>query len=111
MFNFRKGTPQFGILLGSILVLIAGLFMWIGFWRTILLILLFSAGFFIGSVGDKSGFMKKAVGKIVPEKADETIDFRAELEKQQADVIQRSINRPESKSDSAQAAPKDASEV
>ena len=84
MNDFKKGTPAFGLFLGILFLLIGILVMSIGFWKTLLLGVLFCAGYFIGSVNNKAGFFKDTMNKIVPEKKEETIDFRKEVEKEQA---------------------------
>ena len=96
MDSMKKGTPQFGFILGCLFVLAGALLLWIGFWKTLFLAVLFAFGYFLGSVEDKSGFFRKAVGKVVPEKKEETINFRAEMEKRQQEAMQRGENRPES---------------
>ncbi|MBQ3706259.1 MAG: DUF2273 domain-containing protein [Clostridia bacterium] len=83
MKNFKRGTPAFGVLVGMIFVLAAGLLMWLGFWRTLLLVALFVLGYFLGAVEDKKAFLKGTVNRIVPEKEEETIDFRREVKEQQ----------------------------
>jgi len=83
MKNFRKGTPLFGVFLGAVFMIFGGLIMWLGFWRTLCLIALFALGYFLGAVNDKSGLVKSAVGKVVPEKKEKTIDFRKEIQQEQ----------------------------
>lgn len=83
MKNFRRGTPAFGLFLGALLVLAGALVMWIGFWKTLVLVLLFAIGYFIGAVGDKPEFVRGTVNKVVPKKQ-ETINFRSEVEKEQS---------------------------
>ncbi len=84
MNDFKKGTPAFGLFLGVLFLLIGVLIMSIGFWKTLLLAVLFCAGYFLGAVNNKTGFIKETMNKIVPEKEEKTIDFRKEVEKEQA---------------------------
>ena len=84
MKNFKWGTPAFGVFLGAVFVLFGALVMWIGFWKTLILAVLFAAGYFVGAVRDKSDFVKLTVDRVVPENRNETIDFRKEIEKEQA---------------------------
>ena len=84
MKNFRRGTPAFGLFLGALFLICGALLLWLGFWRTLLLAALFAAGYFVGAVGDKAGFVKETVDRVVPQKKGETIDFRKEVEKEQA---------------------------
>ncbi len=81
--NMKRGTPRFGIVLGIALVAIGVLIMLIGFWKTLVLALLFAAGYFIGTVDDKSAFMKKTVNKLVPNKEVKMIDLKSELSREQ----------------------------
>ena len=83
MKSFKKGTPAFGVLLGCVFVGVAALIMWIGFWRTLLLAVLFCAGYFLGAVDKKGEYVREAVGRVIPEKKNDTIDFRSEVRKEQ----------------------------
>ena len=83
MKHFHRGSPVFGLFLGLLLALLGVLVMTIGFWKTLILALLFCLGYFLGVVENKSKFFKDTVNRVVPEKKQETIDFRAELEKEQ----------------------------
>ena len=83
MKDFKRGTPAFGVLLGVLFLSCGALVMWIGFWRTLVLAVLFAAGYFLGAVEDKSGFVKNTVDRVVPDKKEQTIDFRREVEKDQ----------------------------
>ena len=76
MKNFKRGTPGFGLFLGALFVLAGGLVMWIGFWRTLLLVLLFAVGYFLGAVENKKEALKNTVNRLIPEKKEEVIDFR-----------------------------------
>ena len=63
--KLEKGTPGFGILCGVILAL------------------LFAVGFFLGSVADKQGFIKKTANRIIPAKDDTPINIRQEITREQ----------------------------
>lgn len=94
--NMKRGTPKFGIVLGIALVAIGVLIMLIGFWKTLVLALLFAAGYFIGTVDDKSAFMKKTVNKLVPDKEVKMIDLKSELSREQElKQAARETNEPE----------------
>ena len=84
MNNFKRGTPGFGVFLGALFLAAGALIMLIGFWKTLALAALFTVGYFLGSVQDKAAFMKEAMDKVVPDKKDRTIDFRKEVEMEQA---------------------------
>ncbi|MBE5788584.1 MAG: hypothetical protein E7325_02880 [Clostridiales bacterium] len=81
--KLEKGTPGFGILCGVILALLGALVMIIGFWKALILALLFAVGFFLGSVGDKQGFIKKTANRIIPAKDDTPINIRQEITREQ----------------------------
>ena len=83
MKDFHRGTAIFGILMGILFVAVGALVMAIGFWKTLLLLVLFAAGYFAGAVGDPSGALKKTINRLVPEKKNEVIHFREELAKEQ----------------------------
>lgn len=81
--NLKKGTTAYGILIGVGLVLIGALVMLIGFWRTLVLSLLFGAGFFFGTVENKREFMKNTANKLIPDKEVKVIDLKSELIREQ----------------------------
>ena len=87
MKNFKMGTAGMGIFLGIVLAGSAALIMAIGFWRAILLIALFGIGFFVGTMEVKGNILKNVVNRLVPGKKEATvINYRAEIEKEQAEV-------------------------
>ena len=81
--NLKKGTPAYGILIGCGLVLIGALVMLIGFWRTLVLSLLFGIGFFFGTVENKREFMKNTANKLIPDNKVKVIDLKSELIREQ----------------------------
>ena len=89
MNRFKKGTDEYGLLLGLIFAGCGALILWIGFWKTLLLVALFAIGYIIGGNKDLSRITKSTVEKIVPRK-EETVDFRAEIEKRQAESMGQS---------------------
>lgn len=86
MQDFKRGTPGFGLFLGALFVLAGGLVMWIGIWRTLLLVLLFAVGYFLGAVENKKEALKNTVNRLIPEKKEEVIDFRKEIARTQDDT-------------------------
>ncbi len=54
-----------GALLG---VLVACLFMWQGFWRTLFILVMATAGAFLFGVDEKAEWLKKVVNKLFPPK-------------------------------------------
>lgn len=81
--SFKRGTPGYGILIGAALVALGALVMLIGFWKTLVLAVLFAIGYFLGTVENKSDFMKKAANRLIPDKEAKVIDFKTELAREQ----------------------------
>ena len=81
--NLKKGTPLCGLVLGAILVAIGALMMIIGFWKTLLLCVLFALGYFLGTVENKREFMKTTANKLIPDKEVKVIDLKTELKREQ----------------------------
>ena len=81
--NLKKGTPLFGLILGAAFVALGALIMLIGFWKTLLLCVLFAAGYFLGTVENKREFMKNAANRIIPDKEVKVIDLKSELKREQ----------------------------
>lgn len=81
--DMKRGTPGFGVLLGAALVALGALVMIIGFWKTLVLAVLFGIGYFLGTVENKSEFMKNAANRLIPDKEAKVIDLKSELVKEQ----------------------------
>ena len=81
--KLKKGTPACGLICGAVLAVLGALVMWIGFWKTLVLALLFALGYFLGGVEKKKDFLKGSVNKVIPDKEIKVIDFRSEVLKQQ----------------------------
>ena len=81
--SFKRGTPGFGILVGAALVALGVLVMLIGFWKTLVLCLLFGVGYFLGTVENKGEFMKNAANRLIPDKEAKVIDLKSELAREQ----------------------------
>lgn len=60
---FTPGTPECAIACGLVGVLVALLLLWIGVWRTLLIVALVGIGFFIGGVKDKKGFFQRVLNR------------------------------------------------
>lgn len=85
MKKLKMGTPAMGIVVGLGCVGLAALVMLIGFWKTLLLALLFGIGFFIGTVENKQEFIKNTANKIIPAKDAKVIDIKSEISRDQDD--------------------------
>lgn len=70
MEKWKIGTPQCGIVFGVIGALIALMLLFIGFWRTVFVALLFGVGYFIGSSRDKAESVRKTINKAFPPKSE-----------------------------------------
>jgi uncharacterized membrane protein len=81
--SFKRGTPGYGIIVGAALVALGALVMLIGFWKTLVLCILFAIGYFLGTVENKSEFMKNAANKLIPDKEAKVIDLKSELAREQ----------------------------
>ncbi len=65
------------------LTLVGALVMIIGFWKTLVLCLLFGLGYFLGTVENKREFMKNAANRLIPDKEVKVIDLKSELLREQ----------------------------
>ena len=81
--KLKKGTPLFGLVLGSVLTLLGILVMLIGFWKTLILCVLFGLGYFLGTVENKREFMKNTANKLIPDKEVKVINLKSELKREQ----------------------------
>ncbi|MBR6570956.1 MAG: DUF2273 domain-containing protein [Clostridia bacterium] len=68
MRKFQKGTPEFGLLLGVLGAIIAAMILFFGFWRTVLVVVLFAIGYFVGAVDNKAEFFKQLINRFFPSK-------------------------------------------
>jgi uncharacterized membrane protein len=75
----KMGTPMMGVAVGAALVAIAVLIMLIGFWKALLLLVLFGIGYFVGTVENKQEFIKEAANRIIPAKEAKVIDLKSEI--------------------------------
>ena len=83
MKKLKMGTPAMGIAVGLGLVGFAVLIMLIGFWKALILAVLFGIGYFIGTVDNKQEFIKGAANKIIPAKEAKVIDIKSEIARDQ----------------------------
>lgn len=87
MNKFRKGTPLFGVVMGVAFVAFGTLLLTIGFWKSLLLLVLFCVGYFIGAVSNKADVIKETVNRVAPGKTVKPIDLKAELRAEQKEQI------------------------
>ena len=98
--NMKRGTPIYGIVIGAALVALGALVMLIGFWKTLILAVLFAVGYFLGTVENKSEFMKNAANKLIPDKEAKVIDFKTELAREQEqaqNTVEEAVKEDENK--------------
>lgn len=62
------GTPECGLLCGLAGVAIAALLLWIGFWKTVFVVVLGAVGVFLGAVENKSEWVKALINRLFPPK-------------------------------------------
>ncbi len=85
--KFEKGTPGYGLLIGILFAVAGFLVMFLGFWKTVVLLLLFAVGYFLGAVNDKQGFARNVANRVIPEKKNETINIRETLSREQESMM------------------------
>ena len=75
---FKVGTPECAIFFALVAMVLALLFLALGFWQTLLIVVLVLLGLFIGGVKDKKAFLGSLVNKIFPPK--QNVPYRARNE-------------------------------
>ena len=65
---FRTGTPECAVFCAGVAMLLGLLFLWIGFWKTLLIFCLMLVGMFIGGVEDKQEKIRGLVNRLFPAK-------------------------------------------
>ena len=93
---FKVGTPECAITFAVIAMLLALLFLAVGFWRTLLIVLLILLGAFIGGVKDKKEWIRDLVNKLCPPR--QNIPYReqnAEIEKAVKEATEDTQNTQE----------------
>ncbi|MBR3429913.1 MAG: DUF2273 domain-containing protein [Clostridia bacterium] len=95
MKNLKIGSPLTGVAIGLALAGIAVLIMLIGFWKALLLLVLFGIGYFIGTVENKQDFIRRAANRIIPAKEAKMIDLKSEIAREQEEQSGTSPIPPE----------------
>lgn len=67
---FQTGTPQCGIAMGILGVIVAFMLLFLGFWRTLFVAALFGIGYFLGASSNKMESIKSAINRLFPPKND-----------------------------------------
>ena len=81
--KLKKGTPACGLVWGAILTVLGALVMLIGFWKTLVLALLFALGNFLGAIDKKKEFLKNTANRLIPDTEVKVIDLKSELLREQ----------------------------
>lgn len=68
------GTPECAIFFGAAAMVLALLFLLLGFWKTLLVALLVGVGAFLGGVKDKKGCISRVINRLFPPK--NTVPYR-----------------------------------
>lgn len=63
---FKIGTPECALFFGASAMVLALLFLTVGFWETVLIAALVCVGAFIGGVKDKKEWVRKTVNRLFP---------------------------------------------
>lgn len=64
----KIGTPECAIFFAVAAMVLAILFLSLGFWNTVLVLLIMGLGAFLGGVKDKKGWLKKLLNRLVPDR-------------------------------------------
>ena len=94
MNKLKTGTPLMGAAIGLALAGIAVLIILIGFWKTLMLLVLFGIGYFIGAVENKQDFIRRAANRIIPAKEAKVIDIKSEITREQEEQIRAVLDDP-----------------
>ena len=109
MSNFTKnmlkvGTPECAIFFAAVAMVLALLFLSVGFWQTLLIAALVVLGLFIGGVKDKKEWLRTQINKLFP--ARQNVPYRA-----RNDEIQRAVKAVQEAKEAREAAEKPAAPI
>lgn len=93
---FQIGTPECAITFAVIAMVLALLFLVLGFWQTLLIAALVLVGAFIGGVKDKKEWIRNLVNKLFPPR--QNMPYReqnAEIERAVKEVTEEPAQAPE----------------
>ena len=66
----KVGTPECAVFSGVVAMVAAVLILLLGFWETVLVALLAALGAFVGGVKDKKEWLRNAINRLFPAKAE-----------------------------------------
>ena len=75
---FQIGTAECAIFFAFLAMVLALLFLSLGFWKTVLIAVLMALGLFIGGVKDKKGWISEKINRLFPPK--QTVPYHANNE-------------------------------
>lgn len=86
----KVGTPECAVFCAVVAMALALMLLTLGFWRTLLAVLIVCVGAFIGGVKDKKGFISRIVNRLFPPKT--AVPYRTtEKEAEQVEDIRKAI--------------------
>lgn len=74
----KVGTPECAVFCAAAAMVLALLLLLIGFWKTLLVVLIVCVGAFIGGVKDKKQFISRLVNRLFPPRA--TVPYQSSKE-------------------------------
>lgn len=86
---FKIGTPECALFFGTAAMVLALLFLTVGFWETVLIAVLVCAGAFIGGVKDKKEWVRKTVNRLFPPR--KNVIYREERPAKPADQASKEM--------------------
>lgn len=67
---FKMGTPLCGLAMGLLGVVLALMLLFLGIWKTLMVILFFAAGYFFGAYTNKAAAVKGFINRHFPPKGE-----------------------------------------
>ncbi|NLB90340.1 MAG: DUF2273 domain-containing protein [Clostridiales bacterium] len=64
---FKRGTPQCGVAYGLIAFVFSLLLIFVGFWKTVLVVVICAAAVFLGANRNYEQAIKNGINKVLPE--------------------------------------------
>ena len=68
----KVGTPQCGLLCGLIGIALALFLIFLGFWKTLLIVVFFAVGFVFGAFRNKTNAIKRFINNLFPPRGQST---------------------------------------
>lgn len=68
--RFEIGTPACGLLCAGLGIVLALCLIFLGFWKTLLILVLGGVGYFCGACSNKAELFRKTVDRVVPKKGE-----------------------------------------